>query len=120
MQIRSAAEPAAATTPTVEGVGGCDQAATQVSAHWPVPSPESSDTPAADPLAKDGLPTVLASSTDDVPLAPVSLDDKYTATTGAIYLSGIQALVRLPLLQQIRDRAAGLNTAGFIDRKSVV
>ncbi|MFL5337102.1 MAG: indolepyruvate ferredoxin oxidoreductase family protein [Geminicoccaceae bacterium] len=30
------------------------------------------------------------------------------------YLSGIQALVRLPMLQQIRDAAAGLNTAGFI------
>src|SRR3712207_4756227 len=30
------------------------------------------------------------------------------------YLSGIQALVRLPMLQQIRDAAAGLNTAGFV------
>ncbi|MCW5625750.1 MAG: indolepyruvate ferredoxin oxidoreductase family protein, partial [Burkholderiales bacterium] len=33
---------------------------------------------------------------------------------GRIYLSGVQALVRLPLMQQMRDRAAGLNTAGFI------
>lgn len=47
-------------------------------------------------------------------LANVSLDDKYTATSGLIFLSGIQALVRLPLLQQIRDRQAGLDTAGFI------
>ena len=47
-------------------------------------------------------------------LAPVSLDDKYTATSGMIYLSGIQALVRLPLIQRQRDLAAGLNTAGFI------
>src|SRR4051794_30425996 len=31
-----------------------------------------------------------------------------------IYLSGIQALVQLPMLQKRRDRAAGLNTAGFI------
>ncbi len=47
-------------------------------------------------------------------LRDVSLDDKYTATTGRIYLSGIQALVRLPLMQHIRDQAAGLRTAGFI------
>ncbi len=30
------------------------------------------------------------------------------------YLSGIQALVQLPMLQKQRDRAAGLNTAGFV------
>ena len=44
----------------------------------------------------------------------VSLDDKYTATSGRIYLSGIQALVRLMLVQQQRDAAAGLKTAGFV------
>lgn len=51
-----------------------------------------------------------------VPSAPakVSLDDKYTALGGRIYLSGIQALVRLPLVQALRDKAAGLNTGGFI------
>ncbi len=49
-----------------------------------------------------------------MPLAEVSLEDKYTLQSGRIYLSGIQALVRLPLLQRARDRAAGLNTAGFI------
>ncbi len=47
-------------------------------------------------------------------LAQVSLEDKYTLQSGRIYLSGIQALVRLPLMQRARDRAAGLNTAGFI------
>ena len=47
-------------------------------------------------------------------LTTVSLDDKYTATSGNIFLSGIQALVRLPMMQRERDRAAGLNTAGFI------
>ena len=47
-------------------------------------------------------------------LAQVSLDDKYKLQSGRIYLSGIQALVRLPMLQRARDRAAGLNTAGFI------
>ena len=48
------------------------------------------------------------------PLAPISLDDKYTSMQGRIYLSGIQALVRLPLVQSLRDQTAGLNTAGFI------
>ena len=43
-----------------------------------------------------------------------TLDHKYTRSEGRIYLSGVQALVRLPLMQQMRDRAAGLNTAGFI------
>lgn len=43
-----------------------------------------------------------------------TLDHKYTRTDGRIYLSGVQALVRLPLLQRLRDDAAGLETAGFI------
>jgi indolepyruvate ferredoxin oxidoreductase len=47
-------------------------------------------------------------------LQDVSLQDKYIKPAGRIYLSGIQALVRLPLLQRARDRAAGLNTGGFI------
>ncbi|WP_118182001.1 indolepyruvate ferredoxin oxidoreductase family protein [Paraburkholderia phosphatilytica] len=47
-------------------------------------------------------------------LASVTLDDKYTLERGRAYMSGIQALVRLPMLQQERDKAAGLNTAGFI------
>jgi indolepyruvate ferredoxin oxidoreductase len=47
-------------------------------------------------------------------LRAVSLDDKYTATTGAILLTGTQALVRLPLDQRRADRRAGLNTAGYI------
>jgi indolepyruvate ferredoxin oxidoreductase len=44
----------------------------------------------------------------------VTLDDKYVATSGRIYLSGVQALVRLGIVQQLRDRAAGLKTGGFI------
>ncbi|HXA70144.1 MAG TPA: indolepyruvate ferredoxin oxidoreductase family protein, partial [Stellaceae bacterium] len=47
-------------------------------------------------------------------LATVTLDDKYVQDLGRIYLSGIQALVRLPLMQRQRDKAAGLNTGGFI------
>lgn len=44
----------------------------------------------------------------------MSLDDKYTAETGHVFLTGIQALVRLPMTQMRRDRAAGLNTGTFI------
>ena len=44
----------------------------------------------------------------------VTLDDKYALASGRIYLSGVQALVRLPLMQRQRDAAAGLDTAGFI------
>src|SRR6185312_15541649 len=47
-------------------------------------------------------------------LATVTLDDKYTLSSGRVYLSGIQALVRLPIMQRERDQAAGLDTGGFI------
>jgi len=43
-----------------------------------------------------------------------SLEDKYAAEEGRIFLSGIQALVRLPIVQMRRDRAAGLKTAAFV------
>ena len=44
----------------------------------------------------------------------MKLDSKYEQEHGAVYLSGIQALVRLPMDQMRRDRRAGLNTAAFI------
>ncbi len=44
----------------------------------------------------------------------VSLDDKYIAEDGRVFMTGLQALVRLPMTQMRRDRAAGLNTATFI------
>src|ERR1700756_1444296 len=47
-------------------------------------------------------------------LLQVGLDDKYRLEAKRIYLSGVQGLVRLPMLQRERDRLAGLNTAGFI------
>nr|MBP8310004.1 indolepyruvate ferredoxin oxidoreductase family protein [Burkholderiaceae bacterium] len=47
-------------------------------------------------------------------LTTVTLDDKYTLERGRAFMSGTQALVRLPMLQRERDRRAGLNTAGFI------
>ncbi|GAA5525372.1 hypothetical protein Maes01_01941 [Microbulbifer aestuariivivens] len=45
---------------------------------------------------------------------PISLDDRYTTLKGRVLLSGIQALVRLPIDQMRMDRARGLNTATFI------
>ncbi|MEB0140869.1 MULTISPECIES: indolepyruvate ferredoxin oxidoreductase family protein [unclassified Undibacterium] len=68
-------------------------------------------------MLSDTYPESAGLSSAAVPatsLYPVRLEDKYTATTGTIFLSGIQALVRLPMLQRLRDQAAGLNTAGFI------
>ncbi|MGV8826354.1 hypothetical protein, partial [Methylibium petroleiphilum] len=47
-------------------------------------------------------------------LETVTLDDKYALETGQAFMSGVQALVRLPMLQQQRDATAGLDTAGFI------
>jgi indolepyruvate ferredoxin oxidoreductase len=47
-------------------------------------------------------------------LDTVSLDDKYALDEGRAFMSGVQALVKLPMLQQQRDALAGKNTAGFI------
>src|SRR5271165_491948 len=47
-------------------------------------------------------------------LATVSLDDKYTLEKGRVFLTGTQALIRLPMMQRDRDIVHGLNTAGFI------
>jgi len=44
----------------------------------------------------------------------VTLDDKYVLESGRVYLTGTQALVRLPMMQRQRDLAAGLNTACYI------
>ena len=46
--------------------------------------------------------------------ATVTLDDKYALDRGVAFMSGIQALVRLPIMQRQRDIARGLDTAGFI------
>ena len=47
-------------------------------------------------------------------LANVTLDDKYSLQTGRAFMSGVQALVRLPMLQQERDALAGKKTAALI------
>lgn len=43
-----------------------------------------------------------------------SLDDKYTLSEGRVAITGIQALVRLPMDQHRRDREAGLRVGSFI------
>ncbi len=43
-----------------------------------------------------------------------TLDDKYTVERGTVFMSGVQALVRLPMLQQVRDQRLSQCTAGFI------
>jgi len=43
-----------------------------------------------------------------------SLEERYTTEQGWVYMTGIQALVRLPLQQRLRDAAAGLNTGGYV------
>ena len=47
-------------------------------------------------------------------LAEVTLADKYRLERGRVFLTGMQALARLPMLQRERDRAAGLDTAGYV------
>lgn len=47
-------------------------------------------------------------------LETVTLDDKYSLDHGRAFMSGVQALVKLPMLQRLRDQQAGKNTAGFI------
>ncbi|HTS54151.1 MAG TPA: indolepyruvate ferredoxin oxidoreductase family protein [Burkholderiales bacterium] len=47
-------------------------------------------------------------------LRNVSLDDKYTLENGRIFITGTQALVRMPMMQHLRDKAAGYDTACYI------
>src|SRR5271166_3450089 len=44
----------------------------------------------------------------------MKLSDKFTLEEGCVYLTGIQALVRLPIDQMRRDRLAGFNNGAFI------
>ncbi len=67
-----------------------------------------------DTVAHQATPQDYSSRLNSAALSAVTLDDKYTAKSGNIFLSGIQALVRLPMMQRERDAAAGLDTAGFV------
>ncbi|MCD2188635.1 indolepyruvate ferredoxin oxidoreductase family protein [Actinomycetospora soli] len=45
---------------------------------------------------------------------PFTLRDRYTETDGTVQLTGVQALVRLPMDQRRADAAAGLHTGGYV------
>ncbi|MFN3984763.1 MAG: indolepyruvate ferredoxin oxidoreductase family protein [Rhodocyclaceae bacterium] len=59
-------------------------------------------------------PTERTAATHTLAHPEYQLGDNLRATRGTVFLTGIQALVRLPLMQAALDRARGLNTAGFI------
>ena len=59
------------------------------------------------------LPSAMPPAADP-PFSKTSLDDKFTQSTGRAFITGTQALIRLPMLQRQRDLQANLNTAGFI------
>ncbi len=44
----------------------------------------------------------------------ISLNDRYDLEEGRVFMNGLHALTRLPMVQMRRDKAAGLNTAAFI------
>ena len=60
----------------------------------------------------------MAAAADELssrfPLDNYELLDRYRRESGRVFLTGTQALVRIPLMQRTLDRAAGLNTAGFV------
>jgi indolepyruvate ferredoxin oxidoreductase len=64
------------------------------------------------PAGRELAPAALSRSA--MMLRNVSLDDKYRLQTGRIFITGTQALVRLPLMQHLRDKAEGFHTAGYI------
>jgi indolepyruvate ferredoxin oxidoreductase len=47
-------------------------------------------------------------------LQKTSLNDKFDLGKSQVLMNGTQALVRLMLMQKARDKAAGLNTAGYV------
>jgi indolepyruvate ferredoxin oxidoreductase len=46
--------------------------------------------------------------------AEVTLDDKFLLTEGRVFITGVQALLRVLMDQHRLDKAAGLHTAGFV------
>eukprot|EP00906_Rhabdomonas_costata_P028306 RCo040124 len=48
------------------------------------------------------------------PMREVRPNDKYLQTSGWAYMTGLQVLVRLPIVQRQLDAQHGLNTAGYV------
>ena len=46
--------------------------------------------------------------------ANITLEDKYALAEGRVFITGVQALLRVLIDQSRRDQAAGLKTAGFV------
>jgi len=80
-------------------------------AAWDRPVPRFGNS--IDPLVNGGTP-MTSTVPPAAPLRDYALSDNLAADTGAVFLTGTQALVRLLLMQRRRDRAAGLNTAAFV------
>ena len=64
--------------------------------------------------APTAAPTLLVDTQVNLARPDYTLRDALGADRGVVFLTGIQALVRLPLMQAQLDRSRGLNTAGFI------
>jgi indolepyruvate ferredoxin oxidoreductase len=62
----------------------------------------------------DPMATAASDLSPAYPLDNYELLDRYRRESGRVFLTGTQALVRIPIMQRTLDRAAGLNTAGFI------
>ncbi|WP_025770990.1 indolepyruvate ferredoxin oxidoreductase family protein [Thioalkalivibrio sp. HK1] len=65
-------------------------------------------------LADTAADTAASTTLPDPQVADIDLGDKYTRTSGRVFLTGIQALVRLPMDQRRRDERLGYNTAGYV------
>ncbi len=64
-------------------------------------------------MTKPAHPTETPINTPPA-LDDYALNDRYTRTQGRVFLTGTQALVRIPLVQAQLDKKNGLNTGGFI------
>src|SRR3970282_2934869 len=76
------------------------------------PPPPGAPAPACRPLGPP--PPCYSFPSKEGALTTITLDDRYLREEGLVYLSGLQALVRLPLDQSRRDRKAGIRTGTFI------
>src|SRR5690606_35082393 len=98
------------------GSAGPDPCISSVSRSDPDPRSHRAAAAASEPRMTSTAQLSSPASANTATLADpdYGLDHKYSRESGRIYLSGVQALVRLPLMQRLRDQAAGLNTAGFV------